>query len=601
MKNRLNQSKKELINILWKSDVKIKHLLNHSSNLLIARNNFFEYLNDLERHYFNIRSSKKYNLMHIVERNNAKECIRVLKNIIRTENEKLTSYSALDILYKLANNNSHVLKEISEGFLHEFINLFNGINGKSGITDSSFILEGTDYELSKKRTEKLNNYADKIQTKMAKFKSGLHIDIKYFRNLYKQKILIYFNATEEDWLDYKWHLKHIIKDKLTLSEISILTDSESDGLIAAKKHNIPFQITPYYLSLFDLTGQNNFDTAIRKMVLPSKSYCENVKENKTNKTDMDFMGENSTSPVECVTRRYPNIVILKPFNSCPQICVYCQRNWEIQKIEKTSFLHQKVKKAIEWIKKNKYISEVLVTGGDPLTLSNSYIENIIDELSRIDHIERIRIGTRVLVTLPMRINNGFINILERYHRPGQQEICIVTHFEHSSEITPDVLEAVQKIRKVGISIYNQQVFTYYNSKKYETSHLRKTLKLIGIDPYYTFNTKGKEETIEYRVPIARIEQERKEEARFLPGLVRTDEPVFNLPKLGKSHLRAWQDHEPIMILGTGERVYRFFPWESKVTLVEDYLYKDLPIYDYLKRLIADGENHDDYKSIWYYF
>jgi len=127
------------------------------------------------------------------------------------------------------------------------------------------------------------------------------------------------------------------------------------------------------------------------------------------------------------------------------------------------------------------------------------------------------------------------------------------------------------------------------------------LKLIGIDPYYTFNTKGKDETIDFRVPIARIEQERKEEARFLPGIVRTDEPVFNLPKLGKSHLRAWQDHEPIMVMGTGERVYRFFPWESKVTLVEDYLYKDLPIYNYLKRIQADGENPDDYKSIWYYF
>lgn len=180
-------------------------------------------------------------------------------------------------------------------------------------------------------------------------------------------------------------------------------------------------------------------------------------------------------------------------------------------------------------------------------------------------------------------------------------MCIVTHFEHPAEITPDSLESINKIKKMGINIYNQQVFTYYNSKKFESCLLRKTLKKSGIDPYYTFNTKGKDETIDYRVPIARIEQERKEEARLLPGITRTDEPVFNVPRLGKSPLSAWQDHEIIMILGNGRRVYRFYPWESKQALVEPYNYIDVSIYDYLKRLKDEGENVDEYSSIWYYF
>ena len=127
------------------------------------------------------------------------------------------------------------------------------------------------------------------------------------------------------------------------------------------------------------------------------------------------------------------------------------------------------------------------------------------------------------------------------------------------------------------------------------------LKISGIDPYYSFNTKGKDETIDFRVPIARIEQERKEEARMLPGIVRTDEFVFNVPKLGKSHLRAWQDHEPIMVLADGSRIYRFYPWESKINLVEDYLYTDLSIFSYLARLDRDGEDVEEYRSIWYYF
>ena len=150
-------------------------------------------------------------------------------------------------------------------------------------------------------------------------------------------------------------------------------------------------------------------------------------------------------------------------------------------------------------------------------------------------------------------------------------------------------------------MYNQQVFTYFNSFKYQTCFLRKNLKLSGIDPYYSFNTKGKEETTDFRVPIARIEQERKEEARLLPGIVRTNESVFNVPKLGKSHLRSWQDHEVIMILKDGSRIYRFYPWESMLLLIEDYLYTDVSIYSYLKRLENDGEDVEKYKSIWFYF
>lgn len=234
-------------------------------------------------------------------------------------------------------------------------------------------------------------------------------------------------------------------------------------------------------------------------------------------------------------------------------------------------------------------------------LNNMLLDRILSKISDIDHVERIRIGTRIPVTLPFRIDDELIQILSKYHELGKREICVVVHFEHSSEITWDVVEAIKKIKSLGINVYNQQVFTYYNSFRYETSALRLALKRSGIDPYYNFNAKGKQETIDFRVPIARIEQERKEEARFLPGLVRTDETVFNVPKLGKSHLRSAQDHEVIMILGTGERVYRFYPWESRVALVDDYLYTDVSIYDYLSRLKNDGEDLKEYGSIWYYY
>jgi lysine 2,3-aminomutase len=163
------------------------------------------------------------------------------------------------------------------------------------------------------------------------------------------------------------------------------------------------------------------------------------------------------------------------------------------------------------------------------------------------------------------------------------------------------MDAVQKFRRYGMEVYNQMVYTYYNSKKFEAAALRMKLRLIGVTPYYTFNTKGKEETDDYRVPIPRLLQEQQEEARLLPGSVRTDEIVFNVPRLGKNYLRAVQHRDIISILPDGRRVYEFHPWEKKLSLVDTYIYTDVSIHKYLKRLREDGEDVANYRSIWYYY
>jgi len=601
MKNLIFTKKTELVKSLWEADSHIKKIFFGAGTLHETRDKFFDYLNNIERHYFNIYSDKHFKKLHVIEKNNAKECIRVLKNIIRTENEQLTHFSAFKKLFNIAKNKETALSDVNEGFLCEFISLFRGINGKTGITPDVIKFDSDDERASLIRSEELDKYSETMRGFFEKYKVGTDKGMVKKRQQLKNKILKFFRGTDNDWDNYHWHLKHIIKDVKTLSSLIKLEKDELNGLKLVERYNIPFQITPYYLSLFNEDCRDKYDRTVRAQVIPSATYCLNVVKNGKKKQDMDFMGEKSTSPIDGITRRYPQIVILKPFDSCPQICVYCQRNWEIKKINDTQITSEKIKKAIEWIKNNENITEVLVTGGDPLTLNNNYLDRLLNNISKIKHIERIRIGTRILVTLPYRIDSDFIKIISKYHELGKREICIVTHFEHPSEITQDSIEAIKKIRNAGISIYNQQVFTYFNSFKFETAVLRKALKLAGVDPYYTFNTKGKEETIDFRVPIARIEQERKEEARFLPGLVRTDEPVFNVPKLGKSHLRAWQNHEIVMILNTGQRVYRFYPWESKVATVDDYLYTDVSIYDYLKRLADDKENISDYCSIWYYF
>jgi len=601
IQNIVESSKKDLIEYLWEVDPAIKIILKKSDSSREAREKIFEYLNRLDRHYTSIFADDYFKELHTIEKTNARECIKILKNVIRTENERISHFSALRALIDLAKNKKDAVDHVEAGFICEFINLFKGINGKSDKTDDVFILPSDSAEASIVRSEKLDSYAKKMNEYLHRYKSGLDPELISKQKTLKKKILDYFQASETDWKTYQWHLTHIIREKHSLSSLISLEDDELEGLQVAEQNQIPFEITPYYLSLFNERGRTRADRGIRAQVLPSKTYCINVINNRKKHIDMDFMGEKSTNPVEGITRRYPQIVILKPVNVCPQICVYCQRNWELEPSTQVKTKDEDINTAIEWINQNKYINEVLVTGGDPFILPDDYLDKMFAKLASIDHIERIRIGTRTLVTLPCRITEALVDILQQYHEIGKREICIVTHFEHVAEITPEVLESIKKIRNRGISIYNQQVFTYYTSLKYQTAALRITLKISGIDPYYTFNTKGKEETIDFRVPIARIQQERKEEARFLPGLVRTDEPVFNVPKLGKSHLRAWQDHEIIMILASGQRVYRFYPWESSVTLVDAYLYIDVSIYDYLKRLANDGQDIDEYKTIWYYF
>ena len=603
MKELLQYDKKQLLDTLWECDLHIHRILKSSNSMKDARSKVLDYLNSIEKHLYNIYSDRHFKNINLLERNNSKECIRVLKNIIRSENEHITGFSALKLLYKAASNKISPYS-LKEGFIFEFIYLFKGVNCESVLYTNKEVpafLELNGIEAAKERTKSLNQYSSNMREYFKRYSTGLDDELIGERKRNKEKILEYFNATESDWQDYKWHIKNIIQDIDTLQGMVKLSEDELRGLELAKEHGIPFHITPHYLSLFDRENTGEYDHAIRAQVLQSADYCINFANSKKKGANLDFMGEGSTSPVSGITRRYPQILILKPFDSCPQICVYCQRNWEITDIKDAVFSKEVMENALQWIRDNPSITEVLITGGDPLTMDNSTLEWLLSEVAAIEQIERIRIGTRTLVTMPQRITDGLVEILGKYHELGKREVAIITHFEHPTELTPDCLVALGKIKRAGLNIYNQQVFTYYNSKKYESCLLRTVLKKSGIDPYYMFNTKGKDETIDYRVPIARIEQERKEEARFLPGLARTDESVFNVPRLGKSHLRAWQDHEVIMVMEDGKRVYRFYPWESMFELVEPYNYTDVSIYDYIKRLSEDNEDIDDYSSIWYYF
>jgi lysine 2,3-aminomutase len=593
---------------LWEANPELHKILKSAADLEAARDGLFSYLEMAERKIFAVDND-----LHILEKATVREGIRAFKSIIGPVNEYRTGVSALKILWNLSQNKREDIKtEVSVGFLMEFINLFRSVIGQSNIylengevkkhIPDFLKLEG--HDAAQVRTGILDELGSTVKKYFKKYPSGLEDEVITWRKENKTKILHYFGGNEADWNDYQWHLKHVISDSKPLLDLIELTKNQKKAIEKANLNKIPFGITPYYLSLMDSKISIGYDHAVRAQVIPPKKYVDSMSEHREERdTFFDFMGEHDTSPQDLITRRYPFVSILKPFNTCSQICIYCQRNWEIERVldPKAAASREQVNSALAWFDKHKSIGDILITGGDPVVMKDSQLERILDILAQKKHIYRIRLGTRTPVVLPMRWTDNLIKIAAKYHDPPRREIAVVTHFEHPYEITPESLEAVQKIRKAGISVYNQVVFTVENSRRFELAKLRWDLKSIGVDPYYTFNMKGKEETQQYMVPIARILQERKEEARLLPGLDRTDEPVFNVPKLGKNHLRSWQDHRLVMILPNGSRVYEFHPWEKNITPIPPYNYIDVPIYDYLEEMAARGENIRDYRTIWFYY
>jgi len=412
----------------------------------------------------------------------------------------------------------------------------------------------------------------------------------------------------DDWDDYYWHLKHIFQDKDDLENLKKLVPLTKDDIKAieiAIENKIPFGITPYYLSLFDFSrSDRKYDYQVRSQVLPPMHYVTLMKKHRKERSYyFDFMGEHDTSPEALITRRYPMISILKPYDTCPQICVYCQRNWEITGPMMPEAMPSKesLDKALDWFANHTSMIDVLITGGDPLALGDEKIKYIMDRLCKMEHVINIRWATRTPVTVPMRITDKLAKLIGSYIKPGKRNICVVTHIEGASEVTPELAEAVMKFRKQGIYVYNQLVYTLETSRRFQNVAARIAMKKAGVDPYYTFYPKGKEEHKDYLVPVARLWQERKEEARLIPGIFRTDEPVFNVPRLGKNHVRAWQDRELIALNKEGRRIYLWHPWEKGIAFVEPYVYKDLPIYKYLQELAKRGENIEEYKSIWHYY
>lgn len=257
-----------------------------------------------------------------------------------------------------------------------------------------------------------------------------------------RQIPIWNSVTQEEWNDWHWQLSNRIMDLETLQKVVNLTEQEREGV----RHCLKFlrmAITPYYATLMD---PDDPKCPVRMQAIPT------AKELKISSEEMtDPLHEDIDSPVKGLTHRYPDRVLLLVTDQCSMYCRHCTRRRLAGETD-APLPEEYLNKAIEYIKDNKKIRDVLLSGGDPLTLSTEKLESIISKIREIDHVEIIRIGTRVPVVLPMRITEELVKMLRKYH-----PIWINTHFNHPKEFTEKSTRALSMLADGGIPLGNQSV------------------------------------------------------------------------------------------------------------------------------------------------
>jgi len=304
-----------------------------------------------------------------------------------------------------------------------------------------------------------------------------------------QQLSLYKDVNPLDWEDWHWQLKHRIRSKDELSQIIKLTPEEEKGLDKAKGR-LSLAITPYWATLID---PEDPECPIRRQAVPVAA------ESIVAPHEMvDPCAEDRDSPAPHLVHRYPDRVLLLATDHCAMYCRHCTRRRLVGEHEKEDNSPGKFDAAIEYIKSNRKIRDVLISGGDPLTLEDDILEDLLKKLRDISHVEFLRIGTRVPVTLPQRITEGLANILKIY-----SPIWMSVHFNHPKEITKRCKSACDMLSEAGIPLGSQSVLLKgINDRPYIMKKLVHELLQIRVRPYYIYQCDPVRGTQHFRTPVA---------------------------------------------------------------------------------------------------
>lgn len=483
-----------------------------------------------------------------------------------------------------------------------------------------------------------------------------------------------YRQVTEWWERARFHLAMAIKSPAELNFFLgySLSDETMRLLMKAKKKGMPFFITPYYLSLLNPTGEGYDDATIRSYILYSNELVDTYGEIKAwEKEDIVVAGEPNAAgwllpEGHNIHRRYPEVAILIPDSmgrACGGLCASCQRMYDFQS-ERLNFDFEALKPKETWDKKlrrlmhyfeeDAQLRDILITGGDALMSQNATLRKILEAVYKMAlrkrkanegrpdgekyaELQRVRLGSRLLAYLPLRITDDLIEILREFKEKGEtagiRQFYIQTHFQSPLEVTPEAKRAIEAIQSAGWTITNQLVYNVAASRRGHTAKLRQTLNSVGVVCYYTFSVKGFRENYAVFTPNSRSLQEKHEEKVFgwipedkrkeLDTLIRhrrplgkalvrflkenqllfagTDRNVLNLPAIGKS-----MSFTTVGLTAEGQRILRFDHDGSRKhspiidRMGEVYIVENKSIAAYLRQLQEMGEDVNEYHTIWQY-
>lgn len=280
-------------------------------------------------------------------------------------------------------------------------------------------------------------------------------------------------TTIAEWNDWRWQLRNRITTTEQLEKIITLTDSERQAL---QRHSstLPFAITPYYASL---VSPYNPQDPIRRAVVPV------INELVVSRGEAhDPLGEESHTPVPGLVHRYPDRALFLVTDYCSNYCRYCTRSRMVGRSQDTTSCKQRWEKAFTYIENNSEIRDVLLSGGDPLTLPDETLEYILKRLRSIKHVELIRIGTKTPAVLPQRITSQLTRMLKRYH-----PLWISIHAMHPAEQTREMKKACERLSDAGIPLGSQTVLlSGINDDVHTMKKLMQGLVRMRVKPYYLY-------------------------------------------------------------------------------------------------------------------
>jgi lysine 2,3-aminomutase len=356
------------------------------------------------------------------------------------------------------------------------------------------------------------------------------------QNFPSKRAPAFADIPEEKWQDWRWQLSHRLNAVADFEKIFELTESER---IALSQHGLfRVDITPYFVSLID---PDNPKDPIRVQIMPRASEISTF----TGEME-DSLAEDAHSPVPGLVHRYPDRVLMLVTTQCASYCRYCTRSRIVGDPSQT-FSSKDFEAQLDYIRRTTQVRDVLLSGGDPLTLAPRVLERILKALRDIPHLEIVRIGSRVPVFMPQRITDELCDMLAQYH-----PLWINIHVNHPNEITAELAAACDRMSRAGIPLGNQSVLLAgVNDDPLIQRRLVHDLVRLRVRPYYLYQCDLVHGAGHFRTPVGKgieiIESLRGHTSGFAVPTYVIDAPGGGgkIP-LNPNYLISYSDHKVVL-------------------------------------------------------